>query len=89
MAKARRRRKASQKKVVVSLKCTGDERKFMRMFAEKESRTLAEFVMHCVRKQMGKDSPHISSKNRKSGQKEDLIYFDAIDELFENLDETS
>ncbi len=79
------------KKVRLAIECSPDERKFMKMSAAHEDKTLNEFVLECVRLRMYKCShSHVPNKKTKAALRsaergEALVHFDSVDDFLKSL----
>lgn len=80
------------RKVRLAIQCSPEERKYMKMLAAHEDKTLNQFVLECVRMRIYKclDS-HIPNRETKAAlkaaeQKEDLIHFDSIENFFKSME---
>lgn len=82
---------ARVKKVRLAIECSSQERKYMKMVAAHEEKTLNEFILESVRMRLKKCShPHTPNKETRSAlksakEKKDLIDFDSIEDFFKSL----
>ncbi len=100
LTKAKRQRRlfskkkpiARAKKVRLAIECSSQERKYMKMVAAHEEKTLNEFVLESVRMRLKKCShPHTPNKETRAAlksakEKKDLIDFDSVADFFESLE---
>ena len=81
-----------KRKVRLAIECTPEERKYLKMHAAHEEKTLNEYVLDCVRKEMfGCSNPHIPNKTTEKVLDEieegvDLVQFDSVDDFLDSLD---
>ncbi len=84
---------AHRGKVRLAIECTPEERKFIKMYASYEDKTLNEFVMDCVRKKISKcKHSHIPNEETAasldaSERGEGIIMYDSIDDFFKSMEE--
>lgn len=87
----RRKNLHQRRKVRLAIECTPEERKFMKMTAAHEDKTLNEFVLECVRTRIFKcRHSHLPNKKTKAAMRaiekgEDLISFDSVDDFLKSL----
>ena len=98
IAKKRRRTtskkvsRASGKKVRLAIECSSEERKFIKMFAAHEDKTINDFVLECVRLRVYKCAhPHVPNKTTKAAMREadhkkDLNSYSSIDDFLQSLE---
>jgi hypothetical protein len=90
--RARKMALASPEKVRLAIDCSPEERKYIKMYASYEDKTLNEFVMDCVRERINKcNRSHIPNKETAdaldaSERGEGIILFDSIDDFFKSME---
>lgn len=83
---------AKTKKVRLAVECTPTERKYIKMMAAHEDKTINEFVLESVRMRFQECShSHIPNKETEAAlesvhKKKGLIQFDSIDSFFKSLE---
>ena len=79
-------------KVRLAIECTSEERKYIKMHASYEDKTLNEFVMDCVRMRVsGCKHSHIPNAETAaaldaSERGEGIIMYDSIDDFFKSME---
>ena len=82
-----------KKNVRLAIECSAEERKYMKMYAAHEDKTLNEFVLECVRMKMhGCSNPHIPNQEterilKETENGENLIHFDTVEDFLDSLDD--
>ena len=82
-----------EEKVRLAIECTKEERKFIRMYASYEDKTLNQFVMDCVKMKIAKCKySHTPNEKTKatldaSEKGEGIVMFDSIDDFFKSMEE--
>lgn len=92
-SRTRVRKKANQriKKVRLAIECTPTERKYMKMLAAHEEKTLGEFVLESVRMRFQKcrhphnPNPQTEVALEDAEQKRNLRQFSSIEDFFKSL----
>ncbi len=90
--RARKTALASPEKVRLAIDCSPEERKYIKMYASFEYKTLNEFVMDCVRERINKcNRSHIPNDETAealdaSERGEGIISFDSIDDFFKSME---
>lgn len=80
-------------KVRLAIECSPEERKFIKMYASYEDKTLNEFVMDCVRMKVSQcKRSHVPNEETEAvldatERGEGIIMFDSIDDFFESMRE--
>jgi len=100
LTKTKRRRKFPSKKkpithvkkVRLAIECSSQERKYMKMLAAHEEKTLNEFILESVRMRLKKCS-HSHTPNKKTRasllsakEKKDLIDYYSVEDFFKSLE---
>ncbi len=91
-AKPRKMSISTQKKVRLAIECTPEERKYMKMFATHEDKTLNEFVLEYVRQKIFECTrSHIPNRKTSKALKDaesvkGLIHFDSIEDFLESME---
>ncbi len=86
---------ALPKKVRLAIDCSTEERKYIKMFALYEDKTINEFVMSCVREHVNKcNRAHIPNDETAatldaSERGENIISFDSIDDFFKSMGDSA
>ena len=80
-------------KVRLAIECTPEERKYIKMFASYEDKSLNDFVMDCVRMKFSK-CQHSHFPNEETAASlnatergEGIIMFDSIEDFFKSMEE--
>ena len=83
---------SAPEKVRLAVVCSPEERKYIKIFASYEDKTLNEFVMDCVRERINKcHHSHIPNDETAatldaSERGEGIISFDSIDDFFKSME---
>lgn len=82
---------SSKEKVRLTIQCTFDQRKYMKMYAAHEDKTLNDFILDCVLDKIS-SCPHSHIPNAKTAaaldatdRREGLIHFDSVDDFIKSL----
>jgi hypothetical protein len=84
--------KPKSKKVRLAIECSLQERKYMKMMAAHEEKTLNEFVLESVRMRWKKcPHSHIPNKETQNAlknakEKKDLNVFESVEDFFKSLE---
>lgn len=82
-----------KRRVRLAVECTPEERKYIKMYASFEDKTLNDFVMDCVRTKIAKcKHPHTPNKETTAAldateRGEGIIMFKSIDDFFKSMEE--
>lgn len=80
-------------KVRLAIECTPEERKYIKMYASYEEKSLNEFVMDCVRMKVSKCKySHIPNEETAaaldaSERGEGIIMFDSVEDFLKSMEE--
>lgn len=81
-----------KKKVRLAVECTPEERKYIKMHASFEDKTLNDFVMDCVRMKIARCKlSHTPNKQTAAildatERGEGIIMYDSIDDFFKSME---
>ena len=81
-----------EKKVRLAIECSPEERRYIKMFAAREDKTINDFVLECVHMRMTRPctKPHIPNKKTSATldateRGQGLIHYDSIEEFMRSL----
>lgn len=82
---------AHEERVRLTVLCTPEQRKYMKIFAAHEDRTLNDFILDCVFARI-QGCAHSHTPNKETAdaldatdRKEGLIHFDSVDDFIKSL----
>jgi hypothetical protein len=83
--------KTHEEKVRLTIHCTSDQRKYMKMYAAHEDMSMNDFILECVLSKIaGCQHPHIPNAETAAAlnateRGEGLIHFDSVEDFLKSL----